>query len=267
MSNPEVPFNAPEPAKSDLSKPKLNFFQRLIGVLFSPGETFQDINRKPDWIFPILFAIIFTVCANTVIFYRLNPNWDKVAEQVIADQKEKIARKGGTPQELSKEQQEQQLKVTAGIMRFTTRYLPPIIPIIYIFVHTLIFWGSAVLMGGITTFKKILSITAYINSVVVFGVQFLLAIIIVFIRNPEDINFLKGIATTNLGMILPDGSNPFLLALLTRFDIFTAWSMILMIIGLRAVCENMKKSFATGIVLTIWIVYIVVATLLGGLFG
>ena len=45
-----------EPTKSPL--------ERIIGVFFSPKATFEDINRKPDWIVPValitLVALVVT---------------------------------------------------------------------------------------------------------------------------------------------------------------------------------------------------------------
>ena len=33
---------------------KIGAMGRVFGVLFSPGETFDDIVRKPDWLLPYI---------------------------------------------------------------------------------------------------------------------------------------------------------------------------------------------------------------------
>ena len=38
-----------------------NFFEKWIGVYFTPSETFESIDRKPDWILPLLLTAIITV--------------------------------------------------------------------------------------------------------------------------------------------------------------------------------------------------------------
>ena len=49
MATEPMPIPAPvvEPAA------KISPFGRIIGVLFSPKSTFEDIARKPSWILPV----------------------------------------------------------------------------------------------------------------------------------------------------------------------------------------------------------------------
>jgi len=35
----------------------LNVVQRVIGVFVSPGETFAQVDRKPDWLVPLILLI------------------------------------------------------------------------------------------------------------------------------------------------------------------------------------------------------------------
>src|SRR5438067_12658435 len=40
-----------------------NPFSRIIGVLFSPGETFQEIARKPDFVRPAIVIVLVVFAA------------------------------------------------------------------------------------------------------------------------------------------------------------------------------------------------------------
>jgi len=80
--------------------------------------------------------------------------------------------------------------------------------------------------------------------------------------------------TTSLAILLPTPqvgeSKTLLYRLLSRFDIFTIWTLVLWIIGLAVVYKFSTKKSAT-MVLTLWAIYIVLVvalgSLLGGIFG
>ena len=54
MSNSAVSAT-PEPV------PSKSFVARLVGVFFSPGETFADVARRPDFIIPLLIMVVLSV--------------------------------------------------------------------------------------------------------------------------------------------------------------------------------------------------------------
>ena len=66
------------------SAKEMGVFDRFIGVFTSPRETFESIDRKPTWLFPLLLAIIIAVAGmylttdinmkdqETAIQYRMN---------------------------------------------------------------------------------------------------------------------------------------------------------------------------------------------------
>src|ERR1051326_8965254 len=49
-----------------------NPFSRIVGVLFSPGQTFADIARNPDWVVPALVIIVVFFAAAIVTVPRLD---------------------------------------------------------------------------------------------------------------------------------------------------------------------------------------------------
>src|SRR5579859_7223685 len=55
MGNPVVTGSA------EHAEPPKSFVERFIGVFISPGETFADIVRKPDFIAPMIVLIVITV--------------------------------------------------------------------------------------------------------------------------------------------------------------------------------------------------------------
>ncbi len=125
---------------------------RIVGVLFSPKATFEDIVRKPSWLLP--FVIMFVLALLGAISLNQRINWrDYVSQQV-----EKSPRAA----QLSAEQKEQQIEAGAKFAPISTYIFVPIGPIVMLLVVTLVMWGSYNLLGGANTdFKTSLGIVSH----------------------------------------------------------------------------------------------------------
>src|SRR5215831_1168362 len=130
---------------------RLGPLSRLTGTLFSPGETFADVNRKPTWIAPIIIAIL-TVVASTVFFqWRVHPDWDSIMRAQI---KKRLERSN---QSLTEEQMQQQVGFAKNIAKFTPALAAIFTPIIYVVLAGVFALGLMFIQAK-STFKKILSV-------------------------------------------------------------------------------------------------------------
>jgi hypothetical protein len=59
--------------------------QRLVGIVVSPARTYEDINRRPTWLPPILLLLIFNLAINFVVFRVIlnDANFDRIARAKI----------------------------------------------------------------------------------------------------------------------------------------------------------------------------------------
>lgn len=260
MSSPQTTsVGSAEEKISYVEQPQMGAFQRLIGTLISPGETFQDINRKPDFLLPLLLAIVVSLAGNFVILKRLNPDYEKITRQAVEQQ---LAKNNKTISDLSPQEREAveaQVKMGAKISPYVGYVISILSPLV-IGLFALLFWAGTMLISGQSTFKKVFSVTSYIYAVVLVTIQMALNVLVAFLRNPEDIDLLKGsIAVTNPGMMLPAGSNAIVEALLTRLDIFSIWFIVLMSIGLAKVCKKTSTGKAATVVVGLWAIWVVLA--------
>src|SRR5262245_10591576 len=102
-------------AVNEEQPPRLGTPQRLIGTLFSPGETFEDINRKPNWIVVALVAVVIAIGTNFIVLKRLNPDWEAIGRQQT---EKRLQRQGKSISDLSPPEREavnQQIKMGAKI--------------------------------------------------------------------------------------------------------------------------------------------------------
>src|SRR5215212_73354 len=108
-------YSAPVPQQQDVpvEPARMNWFQRLVGILLSPTETFTDINRKPTIIVPIIIVVILVLATVSLINWKLSPYMNDIMRAQI---KKQVERQNVT---LTEEQMQQQLQVAKTINKFT----------------------------------------------------------------------------------------------------------------------------------------------------
>src|SRR5258706_8375806 len=126
------PIPAPE-AQASVSP-----FGRVIGVLFSPGKTFEDIVRKPSWITPVLVSTLLSIIAVVALNQRMN--WrDYIVQQI-----EKTPRGA----QLSADQKEQQAEVGAKFTVAIVYASGLLVPVCFALLVGLVMMGAYNLMAG-----------------------------------------------------------------------------------------------------------------------
>src|SRR5713101_6119289 len=217
-----TPVPAPEAQARSISS-----FGRIIGVFFSPKNTFEDIVRKPSWMLPIVLLTVLSLAVSFCINQRIN--WREFMSQQI----EKSPRAA----QLSAEQKQQQIEGGAKFSPPFTYAIGLLGPIFFALIISLVMWGGYSLLGGISTnFGTAFGITSH--AFVTGLISSPLFILILYLK-PYGTADLENPVAANLAAFLPDDSAKWLVALCKSFDIFTFWTLILLAIGFAAV--NPKK--------------------------
>jgi len=251
--NPELNY-ATKPASAEPEPAPQNFFSRLIGVWFSPGETFAEIGRAPRMLAPILALMIIGSVAGYLMINRIGVRgfFSPQFEQAVASGR------------MSQEDADKRLEaMTTGPAAVVTKWSFPIIGLVQYLVLALILVGLAklitMLMGGENEFKPLFSISLY--ALLGTGViSSILLIVVLYLKSPEEID-INNLLGSNLAALLSvavgkDGLPKFVMALARWVDVFGIWLIILLSIGYAAVTRRMKSS-TFGIALGA--IYLVVA--------
>jgi hypothetical protein len=111
------------------------------------------------------------------------------------------------------------------------------------------------LAGAGARFSAALSIVAHAALVGIVSTP--LFLVVLFLKPPGSIDPENPLAT-NLGVLLPEESAKWLVALCKSFDIFTIWTLILIAIGFAAVNpRKLKGSKSFVIAFSVWATYVV----------
>jgi hypothetical protein len=251
-------YSAPVPQQQDVpvEPAQMNWFQRLVGVLLSPTETFTDVNRKPTIIAPIIIIVILVLATVSLINWKISPFIDDIMRAQI---KKQVERQGAT---LSEEQMQQQLQFAKTINKFTPIIGAAFVPILYLIIAGLFALGMMMIQAK-TTFKKVYSVVLWtfagigiISNLILWGV--------LLMKDEEalrtmDIQDPAASVPTNLGALLGAGVSPALKALAGSMDLISFWTIAVLSIGLAAVAgsKKIKPGKTAVIVVGLWLVYVV----------
>lgn len=262
LSYASQPANAAEPAP-------LNFFSRIIGVWFSPGETFAEIGHAKG-IFgtilaPILALVLLGAVFGVVGVNRIGvENLKREAERNI----QRMIDRGWIPQEKAAEIMEQQLqKITVTSAAIQQAPIWALIYVVLALIIAGIFKLASVIMGWQNQYKHLLSVTLY-TSLAVGIVFFLIGFVLLFLKSPDEIQ-MNNLIASNLGALLTavmgDGApTGFIKGLASFVDVLAIWKIILLAIGFAAVSRKLKPG-TVGIILGV--LYLLVALVMAPFVG
>jgi Yip1 domain len=234
--NPEMSYAA-KPASAEAA-PR-NFFSRLIGVYFSPGETFAEMAQAPRALVPIIaLALLFSISS---VFVTSRMPMDRINEDRIQQQ---IA--SGRINEAQAEQQREQMRKIAPFMKF----IIPISTAIWAVVMLFAFAGLAklvcLMMGIENKYMPLVSVTTY-TMLAVYIVSTVIFVILIFLKPIDEFDWSNPVGS-NLAALLAafgvEGLSKFVKGLLSYVDVFYIWKVALIAIGCAAVSHKLKPSSA-----------------------
>lgn len=208
--------------------------KRLIGIIFLPKTTLRNIISKPTWFMPLLIIIIVQIA-----FYILTIDIQK------KDEIEKMRIWG-----MSEERIE---RVQSQINSPNKYYTIPTIPInliinlsISVFIYLFLF---KLLLKKELKFNSVFSTVVWCSIVGLSSKSIIYLVIILLKNTAYSINI-------SLALFLPkptiNEKLPILYQILSKFDFFTIWQYVLLIMAFNILCEIPRKQY----IILIFIVFL-----------
>jgi Yip1 domain len=196
---------------------------RIMGVLFSPKATFEDIVRKPSWVAPVVLLTLLSVCVSFAINQRIN--WREFMSQQIE--------KSPAAANMSSEQKEQRIEGGVKFSPLFTYAVGLAGPILATLCVGLVMWGGYNLVGGANTnFGTSFGITSHAFFTGLVSSPLLILILILYLKPVGSVDLDNPVAA-NLGAFLPEDSAKWLVALCKSIDIFSFWTLVCWRLDLR----------------------------------
>ena len=234
----------------EAAQPSKSFMERFIGVFISPGETFADIARRPDFIVPIVVIIVLTVAGTELFMAKIG------LEPIMRYAMEHSSRTAN----LSADQMQQALATQLRIGTYFAHAGPFLgVPIICL-IGALVGWIIVnSIFGGEISFKTAFAIPCYANLISV--VPGVMGMLLVFFGDPDHfISNPNSPTPASLGFFLnPEQTSKPLLSLAGSLDIFTLWYLALLGIGFSTASGKKASTAATtACFFGIWLVWVLI---------
>jgi len=224
-----------------------NSFARILGVLFSPKETFQSIARRPTWLVPVVLLCVVEL--GVVAVYGHRAGWRGLIEKQMSNSSQF--------QELPAAQKERQIEVATRVAPYVAYVEVVVGPFLAVLIFAGIFWLIFNMMvGAKLDFKTSLGVVAY--GLMPGVLLSLMGILILFLKDPSTVD-LQHLVASNVGAFLSSDSPKWLVAGLRAVDVFLFWEMILLAIGFSAAAPK-KISFVKAFawILSLWFVVVLI---------
>lgn len=218
---------------------------RPVSVLAAPRRTFESIAQRPSWFIPVLVlmmlsAVVFLLASQKIDYAELMPTQGQA---------------GMDPDQMKG------FFVGCGVAGAVLGQP------LFIVVAAALFLLGFRLTGGELDFRGSLAVTAH--GLMPIAVSALLSIPVILARESLDAERLQqggGVLMSNLESLAPEGAAPPLVALLSSLDIFSVWSVVLLVLGFETVAR-VSRGNATAVVVTLWLLGIAVKMALSLLQG
>jgi hypothetical protein len=236
----------PSAAAPVTDPPAKNSFQRIVGVLFAPAETFRDIARKPDILVPLLLIVIVTYV--TVALTAPRMDWDAV----VAQQEEAMRKQNPNMTDADMERVAKFTKAGGTVFAYTM----PLFFIAWYAIVAGVLLLAVRLFGGEGTYKQAFSATLYAwMPMLLAGI---VGTVVVLVRGGLiDPQAMQTLVKSNPAFLVDIKEQPILFSLLSSLDIFTIWYLILLVIGFAAL-SRLSKTKVAVIVISLWLVTVVI---------
>jgi hypothetical protein len=211
--------------------PRKPFLARLIGVIVEPGETFQDIARKPDFWAPLILLVLVSVAVVETMLEKVG------MEQIIMQTLKSSGQANRMdPAQLS-EAIERGARVGSVLMQASAVVGVPFFLLVVAGFGILVLNG---LFGQHASFKQAFSATCYACMPRVVGA--VMAVAVIFFGDVSSFNP-QSPAPTDVGFFLdPLTTSHVVSVLASSADIITLWVLVLLAIGLSRVAQNKVKT-------------------------
>lgn len=225
------------PDPSSPAAPPLSFLARVIGVVFSPGETMARVAAAPRWL-DVLALTTILMAAGFALFFSTEIGKAAYVDQAVAS----IEGFGQTVNTEMYTALQRQAGYAAWLQSGTMLFFSPLVTAAI----AGILFGVFTVLGGEARYAQVLAVVSHASVISLLQQAFAL-----------PVNYLRQTmsSTTNLAVFFPDlAEGSFLASVLGFIDLFWIWYLVVLAMGLAAVYRRKWTSVAGGL----FVVYVLI---------
>jgi Yip1-like protein len=215
-------------------------FGRLVGVFVSPVKTFAAIARKPTWLLPVAIGAGVGLPLSELILSKTD--WRAVMTRSLAKSQRKLT-----------ESQMEAAIEQARKLSWLWDVVAVLAPLLIALAVAGILWVACQAFGWDVKFRQSLGVTAHAFLPATLGSIALL--VVLWNRVSLDPQLVGDALRTNPGFLVDRETNSVLHGLLASLDLFSFWTMALLVLGLSAAAGAPRGRVAV-LVGSLWALFV-----------
>ncbi len=227
-------------------QPGDSFLSRAVGVFISPGRAFESVVRRPDFLTPLIIAIVAAIAVTETMMAKIG--MERIVRQSIE--------LSGKASQMSAEQLQQAVHQGATIGGILARVAELVgAPVYLLMVAGVGLFIVNVMFGATTNFKVNFSLVCYAYLVGLVGM--VLALVVILFGDAEQFNP-QNFVPSNVGFFLnPHETSKPLYTIASSFDVFTVWFLILAALGLSIATARKVRTLPIFLTfLGMWLIWV-----------
>jgi len=209
---------------------------RLVGVFVSPVKTFAAIARRPTWLLPVAIGAGLALPLSELIISKID--WRAFMTKQMARSERRLT-EAQMDAAIEQSRRLSWLWDVAAVLA----------PLVITLAIAGVLWAACQAFGWDVKFRQSLGVTAH----AFFPGALVSAALLVVLWNRVTIDpeLVGDTLRTNLGFLVDRGTNSVLHGLLASLDVFSFWTMALLVLGLSAAARAPRGRVAI-LVVSLW---------------
>lgn len=224
---------------------------RVLGVIFSPRQTYADVAAHPRILGAMLLVLVISVAASTAFLMT------EVGQDALFDQQIRTMESFGFR---VTDQMYDRMESQLAYAPYTSAgFMVVVFPIVWAVIAGVIMGVFSLAMGGTATYKQVYAVVAH--SAILLALQQLFV-------NPLNYARESMSSPTNLAVFLPFlDEMTFLARLLGGIDLFLIWLIVNLAIGVGVLYKRKTAPIAIGMLILYVSIVLIVAAIRTALSG
>jgi len=236
----------------------LTQMERVADAYVAPTRVFEDIRRSASWWLPFLLGIVVS------IFFVYSVDRQIGFQQVAQANINRNAQQQQRFDAMPAGQREQAMHTVATVTRVIS-YSYPLVTLIFALIAAGILMVSFNFgLGGKGTFQQYFAVWFYAG--LPYLIKYILAAIAIFAGASAQQFDMRNPVGTNIGWYLSSDVSQWVRTLLSSFDLFTIWVLVLLVLGCATVAR-VKRSSAAFVVVGWWLLIVFGSTIIAAFQG
>ena len=236
----------------------LSQIERVVDTYVAPAKTFLDIRRNASWWLPFVLGVIVSL----VFVYSVDRQigFEQVAQANINRSAQAQQKMSAIP-EAQREQTMHAIATSTKVVSYAT----PVMGLIFALIAAAILMVSFNFgLGAQASFTQYLAVWFYAGLPLL--LKYVLAAITLFAGATADQFDIRNPVGTNVGWYLSSDIPLWVRTMFSSIDIFTIWTVVLLVLGCATVAR-VKRSSSAFIVIGWWVLIILGGTVVAAVRG